>query len=593
MCLEADGWMRRQPRSGAPPSYTHRVTARDPEPRAKLLASPPTAPPLLSTTNPTTMSRPAPPPVQQYRQDYIVRIRYANTLPPPANPPKLLDIPNAAGQLYTSTSFASKLARGEPANIEVDSELGLPLDLTHTVRVFEGDDAPLRPLDSGPPPVAAADRALLRPASALGKSAIRGPTAAVSFLRRTEYISSEQSRSTFNKARVSPQVKKRVEEADPVRILEAVLKGFDVANPQTASGGTFAVADKAAANAEQNWKTLRHPMKPTVRAVETFPLLPDMHGGSDQGGYTIFKFSSAPTEVSEKTRDARVDTGLVKPVELDGYVSFAFLSCLKRLPRRMGGFRRLSDLDQPAATTAASSPSLYSSAQPDSPRTNPHHGHRGSLPPPPSQPDASPAPIKDIMSVPQGVANGPSVHVGMFDFYVPTAEPIAASLKRKLSALDDPPSSSSSSSDEPPHKFTYIRRYEVKSQSVYASPDTSLPEEVALTLGADGVARFYPVSGRISIRPRRRTKRALGMAGHHTDSVAGDDDEGVVPCDALRVTVRDLNEVERRIRDEVEARWRGVDVKDVEPEAEAEKDDDDDDAEEGAEEEDAPGEPDD
>lgn len=76
-------------------------------------------------------------------QDYIARIRYSNALPPPPNPPKLLDIPNtglASGQ-YTTPGFAGKLAREQPLNIEADAELGMPLDLVGMPGIFDGDES--------------------------------------------------------------------------------------------------------------------------------------------------------------------------------------------------------------------------------------------------------------------------------------------------------------------------------------------------------------------------------------------------------------------------------------------------------------------
>lgn len=76
-------------------------------------------------------------------QDYIARIRYSNALPPPPLPPKLLEIPNvglASGQ-YTSTGFASRLAREQPLNIEADAELGMPIDLVGLPGVFDGDES--------------------------------------------------------------------------------------------------------------------------------------------------------------------------------------------------------------------------------------------------------------------------------------------------------------------------------------------------------------------------------------------------------------------------------------------------------------------
>jgi hypothetical protein len=73
----------------------------------------------------------------------VARIRYSNALPPPPCPPKLLDIPNtglSSGQ-YTSTGFASRLAREQPLNIEADAELGMSIDLVGIPGVFDNDES--------------------------------------------------------------------------------------------------------------------------------------------------------------------------------------------------------------------------------------------------------------------------------------------------------------------------------------------------------------------------------------------------------------------------------------------------------------------
>ncbi|KAI5782659.1 RNA polymerase II-associated [Geopyxis carbonaria] len=265
------------------------------------------------------------PQARGYHQDYIVRIRYNNTLPPPPADPKLLDIPNTAFAQYTDPAFASKLARSGTLNIDVDAELGMPLDLVHVPRVFEGDDAAMRPLDPAVP-VDPRDRMLLRGAASLGKPVSATPSGGsnVSFLRRTEYISAEQSRSTFRSATdrmmaTAGRAKRasRPEDTDPVRILAAVMKGFDTANPATAEpGAAFATTDKAAQNAERNWKDLRHPNKPTLKPTQTWPLLPHLAGTSDTGGYMVFKFTTAPTDTATRgARDTRLDTALFQPVE--------------------------------------------------------------------------------------------------------------------------------------------------------------------------------------------------------------------------------------------------------------------------------------
>lgn len=79
---------------------------------------------------------------KSYHQDYIARVRYSNQLPPPPNPPKLLDIPGGglADGKYTQAQYAASLARNQPLNVEADAELGMPLDLIGMPGVFQGDE---------------------------------------------------------------------------------------------------------------------------------------------------------------------------------------------------------------------------------------------------------------------------------------------------------------------------------------------------------------------------------------------------------------------------------------------------------------------
>lgn len=64
--------------------------------------------------------------------------------------------------------------------------------------------------------------------------------------------------------------------------------------------------------AERSWDKPRHPTKPHLSVVETFPVLPDVAAQSDAGGYLVFKFATSPLPVSE-VRDTRVDVGLLRP----------------------------------------------------------------------------------------------------------------------------------------------------------------------------------------------------------------------------------------------------------------------------------------
>ena len=74
-------------------------------------------------------------------QDYIVRQRYSNALPPPPGAPKLLEIPYEGLSKYTSPAYANRLIREQPPNIEADAFLGMPIDLVGMPGIFHGDES--------------------------------------------------------------------------------------------------------------------------------------------------------------------------------------------------------------------------------------------------------------------------------------------------------------------------------------------------------------------------------------------------------------------------------------------------------------------
>ncbi|KAK4115213.1 hypothetical protein N656DRAFT_766472 [Canariomyces notabilis] len=244
-------------------------------------------------------------------QDYIARIRYSNALPPPPNPPKLLDIPNtglASGQ-YTTPGFASRLAREQPLNIEADAELGMPLDLVGMPGVFDGDESSIQ-APAQAPPIHPHDRLLLRPLSTLGKP--KSGDTAVSFLRRTEYISSVQVQArpkpadamflkpSSGNALKRPEKRKMSPEPDkgtPAWIKRRIEKSFEVAAAN--------LADRS---------RVRHPSKRNVKIVDAFPVLPDLEAFPDSGAYVTVKFSTNPVNSSD-TYDTRLLSGIFKPIE--------------------------------------------------------------------------------------------------------------------------------------------------------------------------------------------------------------------------------------------------------------------------------------
>jgi RNA polymerase II-associated factor 1 len=76
-----------------------------------------------------------------------VRVRYANPLPAPPCPPKLLDIPTDPLR-YARPEFLDALAGDAPLPMIVDAEMGMPLDLSRWESLWEegADDSGARAL---------------------------------------------------------------------------------------------------------------------------------------------------------------------------------------------------------------------------------------------------------------------------------------------------------------------------------------------------------------------------------------------------------------------------------------------------------------
>ncbi|KAK3679362.1 hypothetical protein LTR78_000923 [Recurvomyces mirabilis] len=263
-------------------------------------------------------------PERVVHQDYIARIRYSNALPPPPNPPKLLDIPGtglAAGQ-YTSAGYASRLVREQPLNIEADAELGMPIDLIGIPGIFDGDERAI--LARPDAQIHPADKALLKPLSALGKA--NANQGGVSFLRRTEYTSSQNpqhfaSNTSKDIMRVRNDAKRRklgaTDKEDPINIIRNIVKGFDIAYPADAYKGddsTNNIRGAAVTDAEMKaWANPKHPTKSDVKLLDSYPVLPDLDALPTNGAYLVVKFQSNP--LSSESYDRRLDTAMLRPVD--------------------------------------------------------------------------------------------------------------------------------------------------------------------------------------------------------------------------------------------------------------------------------------
>lgn len=270
------------------------------------------------------------------RQDYIARVRYQNDLPPPPCPPKLLEIPIDTQKL-TSCSFLSDLARKQAPNLTLDIDLGMPLDMTALTGIFDrGDESSVYPQD--PPPVLnPKDSILLREPGGSGPGARAQPS--VSFLRRTEYISSEVVRKKLDinsaKQLRQQQQKQRETVVDPEAQLRAVENTFEATSTPL--------------------EKIRHPTKKHLKAVETFAVLPDFK--QLDLTYLAVKMlgSAALSQEKKKISDDSLAVSIFRPTSLEDDEWMSFF-----VPTKEDSARSLKrKLDDPADTLEDNEDKVY------------------------------------------------------------------------------------------------------------------------------------------------------------------------------------------------------------------------------------------
>jgi len=140
------------------------------------------------------------------------------------------------------------------------------------------------------------DRALLRPLSTLGKP--KFSDSGVSFLRRTEYISSYTSKSRFE----SVTSRSLIGNTGGNRVKKAA-QSVDKESPEyikTQAEKSFEVAAKNLAT-----RAIQHPSKRNLKLVDAYP---------DPGGYATIKFTTNPVPPSS-TYDIRLESSLLMPNE--------------------------------------------------------------------------------------------------------------------------------------------------------------------------------------------------------------------------------------------------------------------------------------
>lgn len=194
------------------------------------------------------------------RQEYIAKVRYSNNLPPPPLNPKFFNyITEPTSSKTEGEQLISSLFRKEnfTSLIEnVDEEFGMNLNLINNAGFLDdGNDHVIYNMKNNDKPVSLhpKDRSLLRD---VGIGTISKSEPGVSFLRRTEYIA---ERNAPKSAERSENIAKTSNtKLDPSSQLKSVENTFDQAQDSMV-----------------NFSKLVHPRRKHLKAVNTWPLLPD------------------------------------------------------------------------------------------------------------------------------------------------------------------------------------------------------------------------------------------------------------------------------------------------------------------------------
>ena len=323
----------------------------------------------------------------------------------------------------------------------------------------------------------------------------------ISFLRRTQYVAEDRARLESGGRNPTGQIKRRkvdISKEDPVHILRSTIKGFDIANPESAytgpDNGTDIRGHTASFAEKEAWKAPKHPTKPNLKVVDSYPLVPDPAGLTDDnhGGYAIVKFLGNPTDVTTQF-DERLETSLLRALEID--------------PEAM------VDYTQRMAAHKAN---------------------------------------------PDGVAE-PALPTLHYELFLPGNSVTATSLKRKRD-VEDPERDSSAlytdtskeSQENDCFKLNNVREYET---GIQTSCSEAPYQEVALALYDPEIedlevpsrlqkaAYFYPIVSKTQLKPRRAAQLArLGLASQP------EVEERSERIDAVNLTFREPDEEEVELR---------------------------------------------
>lgn len=227
---------------------------------------------------------------------YVAKVRYSNNLPPPACPPKLLNDAEIVKDDEFKGMLSSYFKRHNFRNmVKLDDNLGMNMNILEMA-----DPAGVYGLNNGGVPLQLheADQILLTDPTK--KVATKSEN--VGFLRRTQYISSDQSSAP--QQALDGMKMRREEEFNPKSIVKAVEDTFE------GSLGSLDVAN------------FRHPTRKQLKAKRVWSILPDS-AMFDKRFVDIKFVSSASIEKNATTdeiktiNDPKLATAILREIELN------------------------------------------------------------------------------------------------------------------------------------------------------------------------------------------------------------------------------------------------------------------------------------
>lgn len=268
---------------------------------------------------------------------------------------------------------------------------------------------------------------------------------------------------------------------DPINILKNIVKGFDIAYPSDAHKGEDTAENIRGAPISTEevkaWANPKHPTNPNAKLLDSYPLLPDLEAIPQMGSYMVMKFTTNPVSSSDKY-DTRLDTAIFRP---------------------------------------AADPSKEATYEQKKEEWDPESGR--------------PKPLQEYD----------------YDYYLPGDGNAVAGIKRKLD-INDPDNddlelyTDDLGDGQRAFKYPRVRTYETANQTgddenVYNEtvaialhdPETDVGHVPGTTRRLGKGAYFYPISTRLTIKPKRK----IGMA-----AMAGEEEKP----DELNLTIREPDE---------------------------------------------------